>query len=215
MLYLFGDNPEHFDLIYIGALGLSCVFCWSDKDTLGALVILLGLWVVSEGVYMLPENIYSLELVYSLCLILPITYRHNIAAKFTLLIIICCIGAEIYWWHTNYTNKPQIHYFLALLVLTDLARELLFKRVFIVYEYFGFRSGKIALDWQIRGILLVGYILLTLMLLEYFVRHLVGLSQVTTIYYNFTTIANILSGITLVIIYMHFFYNQSKKHLRA
>jgi len=212
---LYGDNPEHFDLIYIGALGLSCVFCLADKDALGALVILLGLWIVSQVIYMLPENMYSLALVYFFCLILPITFRDNITAKITLLITLFCIAAEVYWWHTNYANKPQIHYFLGLLVLTDLARVLLLKRVFIVYEYFGWISGKTALDWQIRGILLVGYLMLTLMLLEYFIRHLAGLSQVTIVYYNFTIIANILSGITLVIIYMHYFYNQSKKHLQA
>jgi hypothetical protein len=215
LLYYYGDNPEHFDLIYIGALGLSCAFCWADKDTLGALVILLGLWIVSQIIYMLPENMYNLVLVYTLCLILPITFRDNISAKVTLLITLFCIGAEVYWWQINYANKPQIHYFLGLLVLTDLARSLLFKRVFIVYEYFGWISGKTALDWQIRGTLLVGYLLLNLMLFEYFIRHLIGLSQVTFVYYNFTIIANILSGITLVIIYMHYFYNQSKKHLQA
>jgi hypothetical protein len=215
LLYLFGDNPEHFDLIYIGALGLSCVFCLADKDALGALVILLGLWIVSQVIYMLPENMFSLVFVYSLCLILLIIFRANITTKITLLMTLFCIGAEIYWWQTDYANKPQIHYFLGLLVLTDFARVLLFKRVFIMYEYFGWMSGKTALDWQIRGILFVGYILLTLMLFEYFIRHLVGLNQITIVYYNFTIIANILSGITLVIIYMHFFYNQSQKHLPA
>ena len=57
--------------------------------------------------------------------------------------------------------------------------------------------------------------MIVLMLLEYFIRHLVGLKDITFVYYNYTLVADLLSGITLVIIYMHFFYNQSKKHLPA
>ena len=215
LLYLFGDNPEHFDLIYIGALGLSCVFCWADKDTLGALVILLGLWCLSEAIYILPGNIYSFILVYALALILSVAFIEQTTAKITLLITIISIGAEIFWWHSEYTNKPQIHYLVGLLALTGLARELLFKRVFILSEYLGIHSGKVALDWQIRSILLIGYILSLAVIIEYFIRHFTGLSNLTFVYYQFGLIATILSAITLAVIYMHYFNNQSQKHLPA
>ena len=82
-------------------------------------------------------------------------------------------------------------------------------------QYFGYQTGKIALDWQLRSVLLAGYGLILLMLNEYFIRHLAGLQDVTFVYYNFTLAANLLSGITLTTIYMHYFYNQSRKHLPA
>lgn len=215
LLYFFGDNPENFDLIYIGALGLSCVFCWADKDTLGALVILLGLWCLSQVIYILPGNIYSLVLVYVFCLVLSVAFIDQVTAKITLIVTLYSIGAEVFWWNIDYINKPQIHYLIGLLALTGLARELLFKRVIILSEYFGIHSGKVALDWQIRGILSLYYGLMITVVFEYFVRHLMGFKQLTVFYYSFSLIATILSGVTLALIYTHYFHNQSKKHLQA
>jgi hypothetical protein len=215
LLYLFGDNPEHFNLIYIAALSLSCIVCWSDKDTLGALLILLSLWCVTHLMYTLPRNTTVMILIYAFCMAISIYRIKQTSTKITLAIIIFSISVEFFWWNISYANKPHIYYFIGLLTLMDIARELLFKRVFLMSQYFGYQSGKIALDWQLRGIILAGYVMIALMLLEYFIRHLVGLKNITVIYYNYTLVANLLSGITLATIYMHYFYNQSKKHLPA
>lgn len=215
LLYFFGSTPEYFDLIYIGALGLSCVFCWKDKDTLGAIVILLGLWCLSEAIYLLPEHLYSLVLTYVLCLILSTLFIDQITAKVTLTITLYSIAAEIFWWYTDYTNKPQIHYLIGLLALTGFARELLLKRVILLSKYFAFHSGKVALDWQLRSVLFIGYVLLLAVIGEYFIRHLTEYTDLTFIYYNFGLIATILSAVTLMLIYMHYFNNQSQKHLLA
>jgi hypothetical protein len=215
LLYFFGGNPEHFDYIYIAALVLSCVFCWSDKDTLGALAILLGLWGLSQVIYMLPSNTYSLMVVYALCLVLSVAFLDQITAKVTLIVTLYSIGAEMFWWHIEYANKPQIHYLVGLLALTGLARELLFKRVIYMSEYLGIHSGKVALDWQVRWVLLIGYSFLLAVILEYFVRHLTEFSNVTIFYYQFEIAAQTLSTITLALIYMHYFHNQAKKHLAA
>jgi hypothetical protein len=51
--------------------------------------------------------------------------------------------------------------------------------------------------------------------IEYFIRHLMGFDEITIVYYGFSFIATILSGITLILFYSHYFYNQSKKHLQA
>jgi hypothetical protein len=215
LLYFYGDNPENFNLIYIAALSLSCLFCWSDKDTLGALLILLGLWCVTHLLYLLPESTTFMVLVYALCTVISIYRFKQTSIKITLVIILFSIGAELFWWNTSYVNKPHIYYSIGLLTLTDLARELLFRRVFLMSQYFGHQSGKIALDWQLRALLLVGYSLVFLTLLEYFIRHLAGLKDITFVYYHFPLAANSLSGIILATIYMHYFYNQSKKHLSA
>jgi hypothetical protein len=215
LLYFFGDNPEHFDLIYIGALSLSCVFCWKDKDTLGALVILLGLWCLPQIIYIIPENKYSLFLIYTFALGVSLYCIKQPTAKVTFMVTLFSISSEIVWWQMNYADKPQIYYYVGLLAVIESARELLLKRVFILSKYFGFLSGKIALDWQIRGILLAYNILVVLMLIEYFVRHLSAYINVTTVYYSFSLIAAIISGITLTLIYLHYFFNQAKKHLTA
>ena len=194
---------------------MSCIFCWSDKDTLGALLILLGLWCVTHLLYLLPESTTFMVLVYAFCMAISVYRFKQTSTKITLALILLCIGSEVFWWNISYVNKPHIYYFIGLLTLMDLAMELLFKRVFLMSQHFGYQSGKIALDWQLKGILLAGYVVITLMLLEYFIRHLAGLKDITFVYYNYTLVADLLSGITLVTIYMHYFYNQSKKHLPA
>jgi hypothetical protein len=194
---------------------LSCIFCWSDKDTLGALLILLGLWCVTHLLYKLPESTICMVLVYAFCIAISIYRIEQVSTKITLAITLFSIGAEIFWWNISYVNKPHIYYFIGLLTLMDLARELLFKRVLLMSQYFGYQTGKIALDWQLKSVILAGYMMIVLMLSEYFIRHLVGLKDITFIYYNYTLVANLLSGVTLTTIYMHYFYNQSKKHLLA
>jgi hypothetical protein len=215
LLYLFGDNPEHFDLIYIGALGLSCVFCWSDKDTLGTLVILLGLWCLSRLLYTFVGLEYILEITYVTSLLISVFYLKRVISVITVAITLLCIATELYWSITVYVNRPTIYYYVGLLVLSALSRELLLQRVFLLNKYFGYCSGKIALDWQIRGVLLTGYVLLAMMLTEYFFRHVIGFTQITFVYYNYTLVANFLSGITLALVYMHYFYNESQKHMPA
>ncbi|MFT5838185.1 MAG: hypothetical protein ACI9UT_000676 [Flavobacteriales bacterium] len=202
-------------MIYIGALGLSCVFCWTDKDTLGALVILLGLWCLSRVLLILPENEYSLVVVYIFCIFTALYCIKQLTAKVTLIIIVSSIGAELFWWHSAYVDKPHIYYYLGVLCVTELARELLVKRVFILSEYFDLISGKVALDWQIRGILFSYYMLIVFMLMEYFVRHLSSYHNTTFVYDNYSFVATIISGLTLVIIYMHYFHNQAKKYIAA
>ncbi|MFT6776961.1 MAG: hypothetical protein ACJAV1_000873 [Paraglaciecola sp.] len=178
-------------------------------------MILLGLWSIPQIIYILPNNHYSSSLIYTFAMGISLYCIKQPTAKITLLITLFSIGSEFFWWETDYVNKPQIYYYVGLLAVIESARELLFKRVFILSTYFGFLSVKIALDWQIRGVLLTYNILVILMLLEYFVRHLTAYVNVTTVYYNYSLIAAITSGITLALIYMHYFYNQAKKHLTA
>ncbi|MGS2719453.1 hypothetical protein [Paraglaciecola aestuariivivens] len=215
LIYFFGENPEHFDIIYIFALGISCLFCWHDKDTLGALAILLGLWICSRLLFISLDINFGLFLIYFFSLCITFYCFSQNVAKVVFLLILFSIGCEIYWEYIDYSNRPQITYFVGTLSFIVLARELLFNRVFIAHKYFGYASGKIALDWQLRGVLLADSVLVICMLLEYFMRHILGFSHATMVYYNFSLSASILSGLTLSIVYMHYFYNQSKKHLLA
>lgn len=215
LLYFYGDNATHFDSIYIAALCLSCLFCWSDKDTLGALLILLGYWLVAKALINAPDNWQYWLLIYASGIGLCCYYFHHITAKITLMIVLYSVAAEWFWWHENYINKPEIHYYIGLLALTVWIRKLLFNRIFIAYKYFNYTSGKTGLDSHAGVILYLSFALIFLMTLEYFVRHLGGINNVTTIYYLFTPISTVISGATLAVIYMHYFNNQSKKHLSA
>lgn len=215
LFYYFGYTSERIDLISIGALIISCALCWADKDTLGALIIVLGFWIISRIIYFLPVDGYYLVFIYVMFIGICAYCINQVTAKITLVIIFYSMGAELYWYHINYANKPHIYYVVGLLALNELMRELLLNRVFILYRCFNYISGKIALDWQLRTIALVYYLLVLASTIEYFIRHLAGYSYITFVYDSFSPIASILSGACLTIIYMHYFYNQSKKHISA
>ena len=215
LLYFYGDNARYFDYIYIGALCLSCVFCWRDKDTLGALLILLGYWFLAKILINLPDKPLYWAMIYTVSIGLCIYYFHHITAKITLIIVLYSVAAECLWWFESYASKPRIDYFAGLMAFTVWARQLLFNRIFIAHEYFNYTSGKTGLDTHARGVLYTYLILVILMTLEYFMRHLGGMANLTTIYYLFTPTSNVISGVMLAVIYMHYFNNQSKKYLSA
>lgn len=213
LFYFYGSNDRYFDYIYIGALSLSCLFCWRDKDTLGALLILLGYWLVAKGLINVPDSWPYWLLVYGGGFALCVYYFHHITAKITLIIVLYSIAAEWLWWYQEYANKPEIHYYVGLLTITVWTRQLLFNRIFIADQYFNYTSGKTGLDTHTRGILFLDFIVFLLMTIEYFARHLGEVSNATTVYYLYTPLTTFLSGATLAVIYMHYFNNQSKKYL--
>ncbi|TDF37477.1 hypothetical protein EYS14_15110 [Alteromonadaceae bacterium M269] len=194
---------------------MSCVFCWRDKDTLGALLILLGYWLIAKVLIVIPDTWQYWLLVYGMSAGICVYYFNHITAKVALIVVLFSVMAEWLWWQQEYANKPEVFYHVGLLTLTVWVRQLLFNRIFIAHEYFNYTSGKTGLDTHARGILFASFTLILLTTLEYFVRHVSGLGSVTTIYYLFTPVSTIISGIMLAVIYMHYFNNQSKKYLSA
>jgi hypothetical protein len=213
LLYFYGGDAGHFDYIYIGALCTSCVFCGKDRDALGALLILLGYWCFSKPLFWAPDNPIYWFVIYVACFGVSFYYLNHITAKILLILVLFTVGAEIYWWSIAYENKPRMIYWIGLLALTVWLRQLLFNRIFLMHEYFGHTSGKVALDSHIGKILLVYYALVVLMIIEYFARHLGNVHELLLIYNLFTPVSTLISALTLAVIYMHYFYNQSQKYL--
>jgi hypothetical protein len=106
-------------------------------------------------------------------------------------------------------------YWIGLLAVTVWLRQLLFNRVIIMHQHFGYTSGKMALDHQLGTILLVYYILVLFMIVEFFSRHLTGSYELLFVYNLFTPIATFISASTLAVVYMHYFNNESKRYLAA
>jgi hypothetical protein len=215
LLYLYGGSAEHFDRIYIAALCVSSLFCWSDKDSFGALVVLLGYWLGSEALFAAPNEWLFKLLIYGGCLVLSFYYLKHMTAKILLVFIVLTISAEFYWLSIDYDNSPRMIYLIGLMSLTVWLRQLLFNRIFIMHEYFGYSGGKVALDSNIEDIFLIYYVLVILVTSEFFVRSVFGFVEVDFIYDLFAPISTLISALTLAVIYMHYFYNQSKKHLSA
>jgi hypothetical protein len=214
-LYVYGGEAEYFDYIYIGALCVSCIFCWKDKDSFGALVVLLCYWCLSKPLYAAPDTPLYWFLTYGGSLVIAVYYFHHLTAKVLLAYIVFAASVETYWWYTEYAGKPRLIYYIGLIALTVWLRQLLYNRIFIMSEYFGYSSGKITLDVYIGGIFYSYYVLVVLMITEYFVRHLTTIKSILIIYNLYTPASAFLSTLTLGVVYMHYFYNQSQKHLSA
>lgn len=193
---------------------LSCFFCRADINTLTTLLILLVFWGLAKFLFNLSSIPYSSFFTYPICLVISICcFRTTVIARVNFIAMLIAISSEAYWWATDYSNRPKIDYLIGVQTLIVLSRALLLNKVFLLYKYFSYGSGKIALDWQVRGLLLLDFILFTAMLIEYLVRHILGFSDILFVYNSFTPMATTLTAVMLCTIYMHYFYNQSQKYI--
>jgi hypothetical protein len=215
LLYLYGSTPRHFDYIYIGALCVSAIFCWQDKDSFGALVVLLCYWLLSKIIYIAPDTVFYRIVIYSCSLGIAIFYFRYPIAKVLTAFVVFTVCIEFYWWMSAYANKPRIIYFIGLMAIAVWLKRLLINRALLMSEYLGYSGGKVALDGNVGAILFGYFILLILMTTEYFIRHLTSFKDMLIIYDLFPPISMFMSALTLAVIYMHYFYNQSQKHLSA
>ncbi len=213
LLYFYGDNERYFDAIYVSALIVSCVFCWQDKDALGAMIAVIAYFIISELFYAIPDSLVNAFCIYIACLILSLYFFRDVTAKILLAYVIMTMGVEIYWLQIEYANKPRMLYYISTMALTIGLRQLLYQRVFIMSEYFGYSSSRLRLDIHVGLIFYAFYILVALMAGEYFIRHLLGVKSALFIYNIYTPVSNFLSALTLCVVYMNYFYNQSQKQL--
>lgn len=213
LLYFYGNNPEYFDYIYIGALVFSGLFCWHEKDSFGAVIVLLGYNCLSKLVFKAPDEAFFWVVAYIISLGIAAYYIDLLASKILLAIVMFTIGAELYWYMVEYSAKPMMSYWIALLSLTLWLKQILNNRIFLMDELFGYTGGKLALDGHIGSVLNAYYLLIVLMIVEFYIRHLAGLKNALVVYNYFTPVTTFLSAVILAAVYMHYFYNQSQKHL--
>ena len=214
LLYFYGDEPAHFDRIYIGALVMSAYFCRKDIDTFSTVCILLLYWVASEILFAVPDTLVYWIVVYSVCLGISLIFFKHFVAKITLVLSLYAIGAEVNWWLSAYISKPRVFYFIGLMALTVGIQRLLYNRAMLMHDYFNYSTGKLALDGHVRRILFGYFALFAAMATEYYARHIGGLKEALLVYNYYSGISTLISAIILAVVYMHYFYNQSQKHLK-
>lgn len=133
----------------------------------------------------------------------------------TFFVLVLVVSAEFYWLLIDYSFRPAVFYYAFLLTATFFARYVLLQRVRWMCEHFGYLSGKVALDWQLRWILNLYYVLNLAMICEYLVRHVIGFRGVVYIYNAFSELSLGLQLITLIAIYMNYFHSKMKNQLIA
>jgi hypothetical protein len=110
------------------------------------------------------------------------------------------LATDIYWHFINYPS-PKTIWYMWLITSTLGVRYLLMYRVSFVEQYFPTKGESINLDWVIYKITATFVVIQTLMLLEYFARHILNLPEMLIIY---TIYPYILQGISIATIWVVF-----------
>jgi hypothetical protein len=213
LFILFGDTPVYFDRIYTLSLLVLSLFCINDKDILGCIFILLLFWLSSEAIFYFSSWIAK-PFIYVIALCLCYSFFRHFAAKLLSLYVLTSLASEYYWLVTSY-DCPDIYYYIGMISITTAVICILPKRLGIMAQWFNHLSGRNALDYQIITILNAYLVLEYLNLTEYFVRHLLGLKEVTFVYQWFPLISGLISVATLSVIFIFYFHNKAKTYLLA
>ncbi|WP_254700737.1 hypothetical protein [Paraglaciecola mesophila] len=191
------QNPAAFDILFIAILIFTASICKNDTDVLGVITIILLLRALDETVwFFINGNVETKFLLYSFGLGISYYLRHDWAAKLLLVVTLIISAIEIYWFITEYP-PPEIYWNVALIIVTLIARNLIFSRVSITESWFNLSSKSINLDWTIFRLYGLSLIVQVLVVLEYLIRHLTNSPQVVFFYYANPYIMQVISMLAI------------------
>ncbi|WP_166425793.1 hypothetical protein [Paraglaciecola sp. 20A4] len=199
-------NALVFDRIFIGILLFTGFICRKDINVLGIILILAVIRVLEEALWFIfAEQLYNHWLskitIYLLLFFIIYKFWFDKMSKISLLILLLCISAEIYWIIIGYTLAPAIYWYAALVGLGLLTRHFLFSRIQMT-EQFTSKSGKsINLDWYIYQVTRIYIFIEGLNIFEYILRHVFQIKYIQIIYYVYPYIMQSLATFTLWIVF--------------
>jgi hypothetical protein len=178
-------NASLFDGLFIAVLLFAGIVCRKNINIVSLLVIIVIDRLLQELAWFgLSSNDLLKELLYILTLVVLLVVRYDPLVKIIFPIIMLVIGAEIYWYVTDYP-APQLYWYITLLLSCLVTRFMIFSRLDWVEKFFPNKSQSINLDWIFYKLIGTTSIILSAMLLEYLVRHVFNFAQVTVIYYSY------------------------------
>jgi len=215
--YLSFDNAEYFDRLFEVVIFVFFVFYtrtlkkyeFKNINTVGILAILFAerfieeiayysdAWAVQEGFIYICAGIIFYKLKYD-SLIKYVYFPVTLAAVFS----------SLYWYFRGY-DAPNIHYYIALLLLNILVRHFFMMRVFIIKRLTSYKSIDkniciLPVDRNFMTVAKVNAFLNVAMIIEYLIRHLFYLN-IDYVYNYYPVTAYIISIISLFLIVEHLF----------
>jgi hypothetical protein len=179
-------NALAFDRLHVGMLIFTGIICRKDINIVSVVILLLLqlTWESLAWHYLLSENLIKIIL-YSSAFWMMYYFRHDWVIKIILPILLLVIVSEIYWYKINY-SAPEIYWHIWIMASNLFVRYLIFIRVGIVDKYFPEKGLSVNLDWIIYKLSALIIIIQTAMILEYFLRHIVGISNMLYVYYSYS-----------------------------
>lgn len=194
-LFVFGGilsfgNSLVFDRLFFAIVLFTAIVCHNNINIVSLLVIILVQRLVEELAWIGLQDAYIVkEMLYCLTLAVIVYLRFDPITKLIRVVLGLVVTAEIYWFLTGY-DAPEIYWHVVLINICLFSRYLIFSRLSIVDKLFPGKGKSTNLDWTIYKLLGLTIIVQSAMLLEYLLRHILGLNKVLVIYYAYSYIVH-------------------------
>lgn len=178
-IYTFG-NALLFDRIFIGVLIFTAIICRKNINVLGVMIILVTQRLLEEFGWLILESeyLYPIKLMfYAIAAYLCYKMKYDMISKMLVFCLVLALSAEVYWFAFN-IEPPLVHWFVFIIVLTLLARHMIFLRVSFTDDYFPNKAESINLDWQIYKLNGVAASINSVVMIEYLAIKLFDLKDV-------------------------------------
>lgn len=192
-----------FDRIYLVLLIIASAYSYHiDKNIFGIFVILSLERVFEESMFLLTQDTWTFKLlVIALCSSACYKLRYDRMVWVAVGALSSVVGADLYWYFVDYP-APKIYWSLVILFQSLMVRHFIFFRPAIMERRFPeWKEIRwINTDWQIYQLMLVFAVMELLKLGEYYVRHLLGYTEVVVVYTLYAYAAQTLACVIIWII---------------
>ena len=204
-----------FDKLHFGMLIFTWIVCRKDINVV-SVVILLLLQLTWESLawHYLLDGYFVKTILYLIAFGMIYYFRHDWVVKIILPTVVLVTASEIHWYITDY-SAPEIYWHIWIMISNLLVRYLIFCRVGIVDKYFPENGLSVNLDWVIYKLSALIIIIQATMVLEYLLRHIVGLSNLLFVYYSYSYLVHGIATIAVWAIFSESFKQLLPKLLKA
>lgn len=206
--YMTFGHAESFDPLFLLIIfTLLLINIKHKQSNLASILLIIIVARLGEEVfYFATDYNITRPLIYAAACYLLVKFSSDkLAMRLALPTVLISMGAEIYWYVIDYPT-PQLHFYVALILLNLLTRHLLFLRVILTEHYTQRKADFLALDWQIYEVCTWNIIIFSLMISEYIVRHFTHYTPMF-VYNSYPQIIHILSVLILFYIVQQSFKN--------
>lgn len=204
-------QPFIFDPIVLIAIIAIAIFFRRDTDLLTICSVIIAERVLEELMWRFLENEIWFKIPgYLILLILALTLFRGWLRFYLIAFYVCAVAAEVNWFLSEY-KAPYILWPSFTLMEAALLARFFKMRAFWMIEFNSKLNVRpLVLDVQLIYTFYVFVLLYSLYTFEYYIRHILGYTEVTYIYYSYPYI-----GAALALFKLWLVLVQSIEHLRS
>ena len=195
-IFTFG-NALAFDRLFLGVIVFTAFLCRQDVNVLSLTAIIFFQHSIEELAWLYLPSGYLIKIfIYLIGLWMVYYFWYDWASKILFFCISLTALTEIYWFVTEY-DPPQTFWYVYVIMVCISIRHLIFLRVNVAEIYVSKKAKSINLDWVLYKINALIIIAQTVVLFEYYLRHILGLQSALFAYYSLAYVIHALSTLLI------------------